>query len=121
MHRSSPSRFIERPRALGLLANDLRPDTLDRIGFRSMAVHSGCRRRRFFTRFVTRGVTLAMSLRLGVPVIRAMGPPKQSACCLPCCGERPTNITGPTTSYRAARHSVAPTARARRRTIGRLS
>jgi hypothetical protein len=49
----------------------------------SPARFSGCRRRRFFTRFVIGGVMLAMSLRLGVARLVMSGLPNQSACFMP--------------------------------------
>jgi hypothetical protein len=49
----------------------------------SPARFSGCRRRRFFTRFVIGGVRLAMSLRLGVARLVMSGLPNQSARSMP--------------------------------------
>jgi hypothetical protein len=58
---------------------------------------SGCRRRRFFTRFVTRGVILALE---PAPRHRSSpspsGLPNQSACCLPAGG-----VTNPTSPARS--------------------
>jgi len=99
MKRSSPSRSTERPRALGhsqvILART--PSALLALtDGRALGRPPATLLHPFRHPAASRSRT---SLRLGVLIVPVMGPPNQSACYLPCCGERQTSMTGPTTFF----------------------